>query len=385
MTDGQALLADFGIARGIGDGGPESRLTATGVVVGTVAYMSPEQASGDRAVGPASDVYSLGAVAYEMLAGEPPFTGPTAQAVIAKMMSTSDPPSVRRMRASVPEGADKAMEVGATASGAAARGTKRRLPVAALALVLGFLVGAGVLFAWRSKGGSTASGPVRVAVLPFDNLGDSADAYFADGVTDAVRGKLTELPGLEVIGSASSRQYRGTNKAPHQIAQELGVRYLLVGKVRWAKVPGGASRVQVSPELIDATSAADKWASPFDAPLTDVFQVQADIAGKVAQALRVALTPSEAQTLAVPPTRNLDAYQSFLRAQALNRSGHGAQTSRLAIAELRDAVARDSMFALAWAELGRPTRPCTKPRGRCRSRATQPTERRRGRLPSHPT
>ena len=116
-----------------------------------------------------------------------------------------------------------------------------------------------------------------MAVLPFENVGDTSDAYFADGVTDAVRGKLTGLPGIEVIGSASSGQYRKTTKSPQQIGQELGVRYLLIGRVHWARGAGGASRVQVSPELIDAGTAADKWQQPFDAPLTDVFQVQGDI------------------------------------------------------------------------------------------------------------
>ena len=108
-SDGQALLADFGIARALSSSASGTTLTATGVVVGTAAYMSPEQASGERTLGPASDVYSLGAVCYEMLAGEPPFTGPTAQAVIAKMMS-SPAPSVRRIRASVPEAVDLALQ-----------------------------------------------------------------------------------------------------------------------------------------------------------------------------------------------------------------------------------------------------------------------------------
>src|SRR6185312_4789007 len=115
----------------------------------------------------------------------------------------------------------------------------------------GLLIGAGALFAWRrSHANAEPSGERRVAVLPFENLGDSADAYFADGITDAVRGKLTALPGMRVTASNSSRQYRGTNKTPQEIGRELGVDYLLVGKVRWAK-GASASRVQVSPELID--------------------------------------------------------------------------------------------------------------------------------------
>jgi TolB-like protein len=387
-SDGQALLADFGIARGLAAGASGTTLTATGVVVGTAAYMSPEQASSERTLGPASDVYSLGAVCYEMLAGEPPFTGATAQAIIAKMMS-SPAPSVRRIRGSVPETVDsvvrralapvpadrwatagefaKALDVAertavraSTPRGVPAPGMptaktqSSRMPVAALALVLGLLIGGGALFAWRAKSGTTESpsGAIRLVVLPFDNLGDSADAYFADGVTDAVRGKLTSLPGLEVIGSASSAQYRHTSKSPREIAQELGVRYLLLGKVRWAKGPGGTSRVQVSPELVDASTAADKWAEPFDAPLTDVFQVQGDIAGKVAQALRVALTPAAQQTLAARPTNDLEAYDAYLRGLDLSHSGNAPATIRLAIAAYDEAISRDSTFALAWAGLG---------------------------------
>ena len=186
----------------------------------------------------------------------------------------------------------------------AASRARRRIPASALALILGLAIGGGALFAWRSRTQSGApgeSGAIRLAVLPFENVGDSSDAYFADGVTDAVRGKLTGLPGIEVIGSASSAQYRKTTKTPQQIGQELGVRYLLIGRVHWARAAGGSSRVQVSPELIDVGTAADKWQQPFDAPLTDVFQVQGDIASKVAQSLQVALTPAKKAGSRVEP------------------------------------------------------------------------------------
>ena len=216
------------------------------------------------------------------------------------------------------------------------------------------LIGGGALFAWRTHAGTveTPAGAIRLAVLPFDNLGDSADAYFADGVTDAVRGKLTSLPGLEVIGSVTSSQYRHTTKSPRDIAQELGVRYLLLGKVRWAKGPGGTSRVQVSPELMDVATAADKWAQPFDAPLTDVFQVQGDIASKVANALQVALTPAAQQTLTARPTNDLSAYDAYLRALDIGASGNAPAVLRRAIVADREATSRDSTFALAWSHMG---------------------------------
>ena len=392
---GDALLADFGIARVLGVDTPSgAALTQTGLAVGTPQYMSPEQASGERDLTSRSDIYTLAAVCYEMLAGEPPFTAPSTQAMIAKMM-TGDAPSVRVLRPSVPQAIDAvlqkalarvpadrwataeefshALEVaerssytGTAAAAAAAAAVpasppsmgvarKRRVPATALALILGILVGGGMLFAWRTKArepSAKAGGAMRLAVLPFENVGDSSDAYFADGVTDAVRGKLTAIPGLEVIGSASSGRYRKSSLTPRQIGEELGVRYLLIGRVHWAKGPGGTSRVQVSPELIDVTTAADKWQQPFDAPLTDVFAVQADIAGKVAHELQVALTPATKQSLVERPTENLDAYDAYLRGVDVMQKGISAAILHQAAVEFTRAIRQDSTFALAWSMLG---------------------------------
>ena len=160
-----------------------------------------------------------------------------------------------------------------------------------------------------------AAGPKRLAVLPFENLGRPEDEYFADGVTDEVRGKLAALPGLEVTARTSSGQYKQTTKSPQQIGRELGVDYLLTGTVRWEKDTGGQSRVRVSPELVQVSTASTKWQAPFDAPLTDVFQVQADVAARVAEALGVALGAGERERLAEQPTENLAAYDAFLKGE----------------------------------------------------------------------
>jgi serine/threonine-protein kinase len=382
--EGEVLVSDFGIARLIGSA--DEALTRTGISLGTPAYMSPEQATGDRSVDARSDIYALGTVVYEMLAGEPPFSGPNAQAVIAKRFSTMPTP-VRVVRPEIPEQIEAAVEralarspadrfasaaafAAALVAGEAGRPaaatvavtapstarTRRTLPVTLLAMVIGFAIGLGVLFAWRrDHGHGTETEVRRIAVLPFENLGDTSEAYFADGVSDAVRSKLTTLAGLAVIARTSSIQYRGGSKAPREIASELGVRYLLTGAVRWAKSPDGKSRVQVSPELIEITDGApeSRWAQPFDAALTDVFQVQADIARKVGEALGVALGAGARKALADRPTQNVAAYDDFLRGEAIYVARGAADPASLLKAEswYASATAKDSAFALAWAQL----------------------------------
>jgi TolB-like protein/Tfp pilus assembly protein PilF len=174
-------------------------------------------------------------------------------------------------------------------------------------------------------------------------------------MTDEVRGKLAALPGLQVTASNSSAQYKKTSKTPQQIGQELGVQYILVGKVRWEKAAGGQSRVRVSPELVQTSTASTKWQQPFDAGLTDVFQVQADVASRVAQALDVALGAGEKEAMAGRPTTNLSAYDLYLQG---NEAAGGFDAVapvelRRAIGYYERAVALDSTFALAWAQLSR--------------------------------
>ncbi|HEX6668830.1 MAG TPA: hypothetical protein VF061_04700, partial [Gemmatimonadales bacterium] len=233
---------------------------------------------------------------------------------------------------------------------------RRGIPVAATALVLGILIGLGVLFAWRRGHGDGPAGDTRVlAVLPFENLGDSSDAYFADGVTDEVRTKLAQVSGLEVIARGSSNEYRGTSKQAQEIARDLGATYLLTGTVRWTKSPDGGSRVRVSPELVEVLpgqAPRTRWGEPFDARLTDVFEVQAEIAGKVVSALDVALADSARQELVARPTQSVAAYDAFLKAEAEVLAG-GPSSGRRAVALYQEAIRLDSSFALAWARLGR--------------------------------
>ena len=161
-----------------------------------------------------------------------------------------------------------------------------------------------------------------LAVLPFENQGDSSQAYFADGVGDEVRGKLSKLEGLAVIARASSNEYRNTSKSPQQIARELGAEYLLTATVRWEKHPDGTSRVRVSPELVRVepdVAPRTNWQQGFDAALIDVFAVQTDIATQVATALHVQLADRTREQLARKPTEDFAAYDAYL--QAMSEAG----------------------------------------------------------------
>jgi serine/threonine-protein kinase len=392
LVDGQALVADFGIARAVG--GDDQGLTETGLAIGTPAYMSPEQAAGDKKLDARTDIYSLGVVLYEMLAGETPFAAPSAQAMIARRL-TEAPRPLREIRETVPEGVARAVTralakapadrfssaaefaraldeavagpaTGAQPSGVTTPATpvpagpargRRRVPLT-LALAVGFVLGLGVLFGWlRSHGGAAATGPGTtrlLAVLPFENLGSAEDEYFADGVSDEVRGKLAGLPGLRVTARSSSNQYKKTAKEPEVIGRELGVDYLLTGTVRWEKGAGG-SRVRVSPELIRVATGSTEWQEPFDAALTEVFQVQAEVAGRVAKALDLALGSRQQAALAEKPTANAVAYDAYLRGEALSLNMGTGDPNQLgaAIEFYERAVALDSGFAQAWAQLAR--------------------------------
>jgi serine/threonine protein kinase len=264
--DGNTLVAGFGIARVLGGSGDE-RLTETGLAVGTPAYMSPEQAAGERTLDARTDIYSLAIVLYEMLAGEAPWTGPTAQSILAKRFN-EPAPSLRRVRPAVPAAVDaaiqralaavsadrfasaaqfaQALEAPATSPTAVVpQAARSRLPRSALTLALGFLVGLGVLFAWRlgqDRGPaqvSAAGNTLRVAVLPFENLGDSSDAYFADGVSDAVRGKFMGLPTLSVIARPPARwRRRSTSRWEHRSSRRWRPR---TGVVRYRRRPPSSS------------------------------------------------------------------------------------------------------------------------------------------------
>lgn len=381
LESGEAVVADFGIARAISAAGGD-HLTQTGMAVGTPAYMSPEQAAGGSELDGRSDLYSMGCVLYEMLAGEAPFTGPTPQAILAKRF-LEPVPHLRTLRESVPEAVEHAVTMAlakvpadrfATASQFAQalalpvmvtptavpaspmarpqgpdQGPRLRRQALGLALVL-LLATTGGFWAWRWRHGEPRpAGPKMLAVLPFENLGPAEDEYFADGLTEEITSRLAGVHDLGVISRTSSMQYKKTAKSLKQIGRELGAGYLLEGSVRWEKRAQGGSRIRVTPQLIEVSDDRHLWADRYDAELADIFQVQTTIAEKVTSELDVALRAPERVGFAAKPTDNLEAYTYFLRGNQYQE--HAGEGDRPAVEMFEKAVALDPHFALAFANL----------------------------------
>jgi serine/threonine-protein kinase len=362
---------------------PET-LTRVGTSLGTPAYMAPEQAAGDPDVDARADVYAWGVVAYELLAGAPPFAGRAAHQLIAAHIGEPPPPLAVRapelpvalaalvMRclekdpAKRPQSATEvlaSLEVARTPSSAlpapealpgSARVTSshRRRRMAAAALLVLALVLAGGVIADRAHRPAAHEPPV-LAVLPFENLGQAGDTYFADGLTEEVRGRLARVSGLQIIGGASARQYKGTTKLARQIARELGATHLLTGTVRWERAPGGGGRVRVHSELVRAADQASVWSEPVEGPLTDVFQLQASVAERVAAALDVALGDGDRRVVvSVRPTANVAAYDAYLRGLAYAAApNQETRAGRRAAEAFERAIVLDPRFAAAHARL----------------------------------
>jgi serine/threonine-protein kinase len=374
LHDGSALLADFGIARAITASGAD-RLTETGISVGTPSYMSPEQAGGEREIGPASDVYSLGVVVYEMLSGQVPFVGATAQAVIAQLF-TVPPAPLHTRHPAIPKGVDgtvlkalaKAPEerfATAGAFAAALQGSVDRHTVRVSspaeaprpawhrrALVAGALVLAGIGVWWgtgRHGGSGAARGPRLLAVLPFTNESrDSAMAFFGTGLSVEVTDELHRL-GVEVVGSSAAAL------AAHRFRSGDGVDIQAVGRSVGADAVLDGSILEatrgrrVSLQLTDVKRQVVLWSETYQLG-GDLFGIQDSVAREVARALQVTLTPSQFAQIQRGRSDDPLAHELVVRAK-----GYGEQRSEegltSAIGLYQEALRRDSTYVDAWAGL----------------------------------
>jgi len=326
LHEGEAIVADFGIARAI-DQAPADKLTARGIMLGKADYMSPEQATADPALDARSDIYSLGCVLYELLAGEPPFGGATMQAVIAKRFM--DPvPSVRRLRATVPPNLDQAIAKALA-----------KVPADRFATARAF---AEALSAKPNERAWTPS----VAVLPFLNLSRDPDSdYFADGITEDVIAHLSKVRGLKVISRSSVMPFKARTQGPREVGEALHTATILDGSVRRA-----GNRVRIVAELIDVRSDQNVWAETYDRDLTDIFAIQSDVAMHIAGALQTELSADERSRIRKEPTQSLLAYQLFLQGRHRFATFRDAGIQQ-AIAYFERALTADPAFALAYAHL----------------------------------
>jgi serine/threonine protein kinase/Tfp pilus assembly protein PilF len=324
LYEGEAMVADFGIALAM-SAATDQRLTQTGLVVGTPEYMSPEQAMSDRTLDARSDVYSLGCLLYEMLAGEPPYKAPSSQALLAKRLV--DPvPAVRRLRAAVPAGVEQALMK------ALAKDPADRF-VSASAFAEALTTPA------RAR-------PPAVAVLPFLNLSaDPENEYFADGITEDVIAHLSKIRALKVISRTSVMPFKKRLQSLKEIAAQLDATTLLEGSVRRA-----GDRVRIVAQLINAETDQNLWAETYDRQLTDIFEIQTDVALQIATALKAELSIDEQIRIRKEPTSDLQAYQLYLQGRHWLVKYTGASMHR-AIAYFQRAIARDPEYALAYASV----------------------------------
>jgi serine/threonine protein kinase len=297
LHEGSAMVADFGIGKALSADGS---LTQTGMVVGTPTYMSPEQASGDTDVDGRTDLYSLACVLFEMLTGEPPFTGATAQAIIAKRF-VSPIPKVRVTR-DVPEAIDAAV------SRALSRTPVDRFPTAAQFIeALRQINGLDSSAATVATSRAAAPAPKAIAVLPLSNMSaDPENEYFSDGMTEEIINALAKVPGIQVASRTSSFAFKGKEVDVRQIGEKLGVSSVLEGSVR--KV---GKRVRITAQLINVTDGYHLWSETYDRQLEDVFAIQDEISRAIVDALKVRLGGDT--THLVAPTKNIEAYTLYLK------------------------------------------------------------------------
>jgi len=355
---GQVKILDFGLAKSITPPspmlsatedfrgvGPED-LTSPGSTLGTVAYMSPEQARASE-LDARSDIFSFGTVLYEMATGMLPFRGESTAVIFEAILSRTPIPPERlnpdlppKLAEIIEKALEKDPDMRCQTAGelrADLRRLKRdinssRHPAA-------------------EKADTSKSRPVvavstikSVAVLYFENQsGNKEDEYLRDGITEDVITELSKIRGLNIFSRPTVLAFRDKPVTPAQIGKQLGAAYVLTGTLRRA-----GARLRINTQLIDTQTDFPVWSERFDREMKDVFEVQDEMARKIAEALRVTLSPQELEALATKPTENLQAYDLYLRGKRYARR-QTRQDLEFALQMFENAVAIDPSFALAYA------------------------------------
>src|SRR6266481_1360212 len=353
--------------------------TRQGFVLGTAHYMSPEQARGQK-VGTRSDIWSLGVVIYEMIAGIPPFRGETPSDCIASILTTEPSPlsgvlpdvslklesilqkalrknsderyqTIKEMLAGLRilkgelEAEGSSPQTKARAESIVSK-IKRHKRGVLLTLAAAVLVAAAFAYSFFFVAPAPSPNEKSIAVLPFENRSeDKSNAYFTDGVQDEILTRLSKIGDLKVISRTSTGRYKNTSQKLPEIAKQLGVANLLEGSVQKTN-----DQVRVNVQLIRAANDSQLWAETFDRKLTDIFSVESEVAKAIADTLKAKLTGAEEQLIADRPTSNLTAYELYLKGRVL-WGKRGGDNIRQAIAFYEQAIVRDPNYARAYAGL----------------------------------
>jgi serine/threonine protein kinase/tetratricopeptide (TPR) repeat protein len=319
LHEGHAVVADFGISKAlVAAAETGAAFTQVGLTVGTPAYMSPEQASGD-AIDGRSDLFALGCVLFEMLTGQAAFDAPSASATISKRFSWSPPP-ITDLRPAVPSAVSdtvirllRRQACDRQATGAQVVAELRQAPTPSEPVP-------------TAVGPADAHGVKSIAVLPFTNLSaDPDNEFFSDGLTDEIITDLSGVKGLRLISRNSSMQRKGSTKPLPEIGRELGVRHVLTGTVRRA-----GSALRITAQLVDAETDTPLWAEKYSGTIDDIFDVQERVSRAIVSALHIQLSSSEHARLGSRRISNPRAFELYLEARNELRR-YGASTDRASL------------------------------------------------------
>jgi serine/threonine protein kinase/tetratricopeptide (TPR) repeat protein len=329
LYEGEALILDFGIAKAISAAGGDN-LTRTGIAIGTPAYLSPEQASGETQLDGKSDQYSLACVVYEMISGHPPFVASTPQQVIAKRFT--DKPASLAKTPNVPEAlwevVWRAMSLDPaerySTAGDFAQALEASLPTE----------------------GARDSGRKSIAVLPFTNMSaDPENEYFTEGIAEEILNALMKVSALDVASRTSAFAFKGSKDDISEVGRKLKVQTVLEGSVRKS-----GNRLRISAQLMNVATGFHLWSERYDREMEDVFAIQDEIATSIVSALKVVLSENEEAAIKKVPTQSVRAYEYYLRGRQLF---HQRRPETLDAAEdmYRRAIALDPDYAVAYAGL----------------------------------